>query len=409
MEIAVDVPHYFLCPISLQIMKDPVTLPSGATYDRASIEKWLFSAANPTCPLTKLPLSAADPDLLTPNHTLRRLIQAWCTLNSSHGIERFPTPKPPITRTHVLKLLNSSSADSLSSRLNCLRRLRSLAADSETNRRCILSAGAADFLASLLTDSINSDDDSVTACDEALSALHNLLLSDADFKPLTRNREFFDSLAEVMKQGSYESRAYAVMVLRSMVEAADPLEITHLGSELFVQIVQILKDQPSKQTSRAALQILIRAGQSGRNRVKAVEAGAVGALVEILLAAPDRRVCEMALTAAELLCGCAEGRAALLGHGGGIAVVSKKILRVSQMGSERAVRILHWIAKFSGSVAVLREMLELGIVAKLCLVLQVESGSKTKEKAREILKMHSRVWRNSPCIPLNLASSFPVN
>lgn len=142
--------------------------------------------------------------------------------------------------------------------------------------------------------------------------------------------------------------------------------------------------------------------------MKAVDAGGVGALVEILLAAPERRVWEMALTTVDLLCGCADGRAALLGHGGGMAVVSKKILRVSQVGSERAVRILFSVAKYSGSPAILMEMTQLGIVAKLCLVLQVESGSKTKEKAKEILKMHARVWRNSPCIPLKLASSYPA-
>lgn len=212
-------------------------------------------------------------------------------------------------------------------------------------------------------------------------------------------------------QGTRESsRAYVVLILKSIFEVADPLQLSFLKSDLFVRIVEILKDRSSsQQILKAALGILIAACPWGRNRVKAVEAGGVGVLVEILLATPERRVCEMTLTAMDLFCGCADGRAALLAHGGGMAVVSKKILRVSQVGSEKAVRVLYWVAKFSGSPAVLMEMAQLGIVAKLCLVLQIESGSKTKEKAREILKMHARVWKNSPCIPSKLASSYPPN
>lgn len=39
----IEVPKYFICPISLQIMKDPVTTITGITYDRDSIEHWLFT------------------------------------------------------------------------------------------------------------------------------------------------------------------------------------------------------------------------------------------------------------------------------------------------------------------------------------------------------------------------------
>ena len=84
-------PSYFLCPISLQIMRDPVTLPTGITYDRERIERWVFSCEHSTCPITKQPI---QPDAeLTPNHTLRRLIQGCCAANSEKGVERFPTPR----------------------------------------------------------------------------------------------------------------------------------------------------------------------------------------------------------------------------------------------------------------------------------------------------------------------------
>lgn len=64
------------------------------------------------------------------------------------------------------------------------------------------------------------------------------------------------------------------------------------------------------------------------------------------------------------------------------------------------------VAKYSGEAAVVREMAEVGVVAKMCLVLQVEVDGKTKERAKEILKLHAAAWKGSPCVPSNLYSSF---
>ena len=420
----IDVPSFFLCPISLEIMKDPVTVSTGITYDRESIEKWLFSRKNKTCPVTKQPLSSSDFTDLTPNHTLRRLIQAWCTMNASHGIERIPTPKPPASKNQIAELLRDASHSPMM-QIRCLRRLKSIASGSEMNKRCMEAAGAVQFLASVVMNNIdcaslpesdaNSDDDEEfdlknSPGDEALSMLHNLHVSEAGLKSLIgfRNGEFIESLTRVMKKGTYESRAYAVFLLKSMSEVGDSVHLLHLRTELFVELVQVLKDQISQKASKATLYTLIQTCPYGRNRIKAVEAGAVTVLIELLLDSKERKPCEMMLVLLELLCQCAEGRAQLLSHGAGLAIVSKKTLRVSTMAKDRAVRILLSISKFSATPGIVQEMLKLGVVAKLCLMLQVDSGNKAKEKAREILKLHARAWRNSPCIPTNLASAYPV-
>ncbi|RDY00714.1 E3 ubiquitin-protein ligase PUB22, partial [Mucuna pruriens] len=416
MDNEIDVPSFFICPISLEIMKDPVTVSTGITYDRESIETWLFSKKNKTCPVTKQPL--LDYTDLTPNHTLRRLIQAWCTMNASHGIERIPTPKPPVNKNQISKLLKDASH----SPLTCLGRLKSIASGSETNKRCMEASGAVEFLASIV---INNNIDSSSSLeadpneafelktniiDEALSLLHNLHLSEQGLKTLLsfKNGEFIQSLTRVMKKGFFESRAYAVFLLKSMSDVADPVQLLHLSQELFVELVQVLKDQISEKTSKATLQTLIQFSLWGRNRIKAVEAGTVPVLIELLLDCKERKPCEMMLVLLETLCQCAEGRAELLSHGAGLAIVSKKILRVSMLANDRAIKILLFVSKFSATPHVVQEMLKLGVVAKLCLVLQVDSGNKAKEKAREILKLHARSWRNSPCVPSNLFSSYPA-
>ncbi|KAK1389713.1 E3 ubiquitin-protein ligase PUB22 [Heracleum sosnowskyi] len=209
-----------------------------------------------------------------------------------------------------------------------------------------------------------------------------------------------------MKSENYESRTYSILLLKSIFSVVDQVEMMTFRGELFKEIVHVLKDEISPKASKAALQLLINLCPVGRNRLKASEAGAVQVIVDFLLSHPsDRRFSELALTVLDLLCQCAEGRLELLKHGAGLSVVSKRILRVSRFASDRGVRIIHSIAKFSGSSSsVLQEMLQLGVVSKLCLVLQMDCGSKTKEKATEILKMHSRAWKNSPCLPMNLPS-----
>ncbi|XP_059428350.1 E3 ubiquitin-protein ligase PUB23-like [Corylus avellana] len=396
----IDVPPFFLCPISLELMKDPVTVSTGITYDRESIEKWLFSRKNNTCPATKQALPN-DCDL-TPNHTLRRLIQSWCTMNASHGVERIPTPKPPISKTQIANLLNDAKSPHLNSK--CLQKLRSIASESAANKRCMEAAGAVEFLASIVSSTTVEEASSA----DALSILYSLQLSEAALKNLIgKNGEFIKSLIRVMQRGSYESRAYSILLLKSMMAVADPMQMIRLETEFFVEIVQVLHDQISQQASSAALKLLIQLSPWGRNRIKAVNGGAVSVLIGLLLDSSERRACEMMLMVVDILCGCAEGRAELLEHAAGLAIVSKKIMRVSQVATDKAVRILLSVSKFSATPAVVQEMLQLGVVAKLCLMFQMDCENKAKEKAREILKLHARAWRNSSCIPKNLLSSYP--
>ncbi|XP_042474998.1 E3 ubiquitin-protein ligase PUB23-like [Macadamia integrifolia] len=401
----VDVPSYFLCPISQEIMRDPVTVSSGITYDRESIERWISSSKNTsTCPVTRQPLSS-DTDLI-PNHSLRRLIQAWCTLNASKGIERIPTPKLPVDKAQIIKLLNEGNA--LQHQMRCLQSLRSIANENERNRRCLESAGAVEFLATIVA----NEDSSSSNDEEALYILYRLQISEAGLKKLIIRRsngeDFIETLMRVLQHGTYPSRAYAALLLKSMFEVCDPIYLMALRVEHFAQIVNVLRDQISKQASKASLQIMVEICHWTRNRIKAVEAGAVSVLIEILLeTTTEKRDSEMVLVVLDQLCGCAEGRAELLGHGAGIAVVSKKILRVSHLATERGVRILSSISRFYPTSFVLQEMLQVGVVSKLCLVLQVDCSLITKEKAKEMLKLHSRVWKNSSCIPVHLLSSYP--
>ncbi|KAL1367578.1 hypothetical protein HN51_021645 [Arachis hypogaea] len=73
-----SIPPYFRCPLSLELMMDPVIVASGQTYDRQSIQKWLDNGLN-VCPKTRQKLNHMN---LTANYTVKAMIANWCQENS---------------------------------------------------------------------------------------------------------------------------------------------------------------------------------------------------------------------------------------------------------------------------------------------------------------------------------------
>eukprot|EP01018_Ginkgo_biloba_P012478 Gb_02490 [translate_table: standard] len=407
-EVLVEIPSYFVCPISLQLMRDPITVCTGVTYDRESIEKWIYSCGKKTCPATMQVLENHD---LTPNHTLRRLIQGWCDANSSKGVVRIPTPRPPVDSTQVAKLLHDVECPPF--QVNALKKLRGLVAESERNRRCISAAGACDVLISVIEmHSVEMDQngcfEGATACEEALGALYCLAASDESAELLAVRPKCIRSMAWILKRGSCNARFHAAMLFKNIsMTATQELEM-NANDDLFEGLLELLTEEVSHQATIAALEVLMAICPTRKNRIKAIEAGAVSALIE-LLPESQRRTCEKMLALLDVLCGCAEGRAAMTDHAMGIAVISKKILRVSQVGTEKAVRILWSLCKFSPTPRVIHEMMQVGAVPKLCMLLQLHCTSKTRLKAKEVLKLHGKNWRSSPCIPLHLLNIYPSN
>uniref|UniRef100_A0A3Q3EJZ0 WD repeat, SAM and U-box domain-containing protein 1 n=1 Tax=Labrus bergylta TaxID=56723 RepID=A0A3Q3EJZ0_9LABR len=68
-----EAPDEFLCPITRELMRDPVIASDGYSYERESIESWV-RGRNKTSPMTNLPLQTS---LLTPNRSLKMAISRW--------------------------------------------------------------------------------------------------------------------------------------------------------------------------------------------------------------------------------------------------------------------------------------------------------------------------------------------
>lgn len=87
-------PGHFFCPISLNIMRDPVVVAAtGQTYDRPCIQRWLQQGNN-SCPATGLPLT--PPVSLVDNVALRNSIEEWAEKHAPWllGSDRRVKPLP---------------------------------------------------------------------------------------------------------------------------------------------------------------------------------------------------------------------------------------------------------------------------------------------------------------------------
>ncbi|XP_052648964.1 WD repeat, SAM and U-box domain-containing protein 1 isoform X3 [Harpia harpyja] len=71
--VSVTIPDEFLCPITRELMKDPVIASDGYSYEREAMENWI-STRRRSSPMTNLPLPSL---ILTPNRTLKMAISRW--------------------------------------------------------------------------------------------------------------------------------------------------------------------------------------------------------------------------------------------------------------------------------------------------------------------------------------------
>ena len=404
----IEIPEYFICPISLQIMKDPVTAITGITYDRESIEHWLFRGNNNAeCPVTKQPLPK-DLDL-TPNHTLRRLIQAWCADNSAYGIDRIPTPKAPLSKLQIIKLIKDLWKPELQTKT--LIRLEVFAAENERNRKCMAEAGVPRALLTYIVKCC--DKNQVGGLEGALIILHffkitseYMKLSAFEIDKIVESFTWVLALDDESIENHKEIKSHALRILKNIIQAASSKFLQRLKPQFFQNIIRVLKQRViAQQGVNAALQLMLDACPSGRNRMMMVESGAVFELIELELTASEKKTTELILGILFHLCSCADGRAQFLSHRAAIAVVTKRIMQVSPAADDRAILILSLICKFSGNFNfVVQEMLRVGTVSKLCSFLQVDCAAYLKDKAREILRSHYDEWKDSPCIDASVLS-----
>eukprot|EP00250_Pteridium_aquilinum_P008494 c17992_g3_i1 orf=496-2496(+) len=306
------IPDDFRCPISLELMKDPVIVATGQTYERTCIQKWL-DAGKKTCPKTQQALAHL---ILTPNYVLKSLIAQWC---ETHGIE-LPKKPPSGERQTIDVLLQKLSLGQPDVQRAAAGELRMLAKRNAENRVCIAEAGAIPLLVKLL-----SSPDPRTQ-EHAVTALLNLSIHDGN-KGAIVSSGAIDPVVEVLKSGSMEARENAAATLFSL-SVVDDNKVTIGASGAIPALVTLLRDgtlRGKKDAATALFNLSIFQG----NKARAVRALVVPPLMQ-LLKEPSSDMVDESLAILAILATHQEGRAAI-----GQASATPVLVELIQTGSPR--------------------------------------------------------------------------
>lgn len=389
LDLGIQIPYHFRCPISLELMRDPVIVGTGQTYDRSSIESWA-ATGNTTCPVTRLPLTDFT---LIPNHTLRRLIQEWCVANRSYGVERIPTPKQPADPVMVRSLLNQAASESNSrhARLSALRRLRGLARDSDKNRSVISTHNAREVLLGVLFTETNSNSSELNL--ESLAVLSSFPLSESECLLVSSDPDRISYLISLLSHSSIDVRVNSASLLENVVAGTrSPEHRAEISKhdEIFDRIVGILNYPLTyPRAMKVGIKALFALCLVKQHRHKAVEAGAVEALID-RLADFEKCDAERALATIELLCRIPQGCAAFASHALIVPLLVKIILKISDRATEYAAGAL--LSLCSAAERLQREAVAAGVLTQLLLLVQSDCTERAKRKAQMLLKLLRDSW-----------------
>lgn len=374
------IPNDFRCPISLEIMKDPVIVSTGQTYERSCIEKWL-QAGHGTCPKTQQTLSSMA---LTPNYVLRSLIAQWC---ESNGVE--PPKRPgtsqaskatsacsPAERTEIENLLRKLTCGTPEEQRSAAGEVRLLAKRNTDNRMAIADAGAIPLLVGLL-----STPDSRTQ-EHAVTALLNLSIWENN-KGSIMSYGAVPGIVNVLKRGSMEARENAAATLFSL-SVIDENKVLIGASGAIPPLVTLLSEgtqRGKKDAATALFNLCIYQGNKGR----AVRAGVVPTLMR-LLTEPGGGMVDEALAILAILASHPEGKAAI-GAAEAVPVLVEVIRGGTPRNRENAAAVLvHLCSNDQQHIA---KAQELGVMDPL-LDLARNGTDRGKRKASQLLERINR-------------------
>lgn len=375
------IPDDFRCPISLEMMRDPVIVSSGQTYERTCIEKWI-EGGHSTCPKTQQALTSTT---LTPNYVLRSLIAQWCEAND------IEPPKPPSSlRPRKVSSFSSpaeaNKIEDLMWRLaygnpedqrSAAGEIRLLAKRNADNRVAIAEAGAIPLLVGLLS----TPDSRIQ--EHSVTALLNLSICENN-KGAIVSAGAIPGIVQVLKKGSMEARENAAATLFSL-SVIDENKVT-IGALGAIPPLVVLLNEGTQRGKKDAATALFNLCIYQGNKGKAIRAGVIPTLTR-LLTEPGSGMVDEALAILAILSSHPEGKA-IIGSSDAVPSLVEFIRTGSPRNRENAAAVLVHLC--SGDPQHLVEAQKLGLMGPL-IDLAGNGTDRGKRKAAQLLERISRL------------------
>ncbi|KAK9048151.1 hypothetical protein SSX86_032885 [Deinandra increscens subsp. villosa] len=384
-------PEDFRCPISLELMTDPVTVSTGQTYDRVSIQKWLKSG-NLICPKTGEKLATAE---LVPNLNLRKVIQQYCI---DHGvpISKFQSQSRDISSTILPG--SPSCAESIKFLTDYLvRRLRNgtekqksrsafeirlLAKSNIYNRLCLIGSGAIPPLLTLL-----SSPDSTTQ-ENAIAGLLKLSKHTNGKKEII-NHFGLNPIVKVLTTGlKQESKQIAAATIFYLSSVVTNQKLIGENPDAIPGLIDLIKTGTScaKKNSLAALfGILLYP----RNHQTALESGIIPLLSHLISTSQKPEIVTDSLAVVATLAESFDGSETILKASSLPLIIKTLQTSPSRAAKEYCVSILLALCNNLGTEVVAVLASNTNLIGFL-YTLSTTGGSQGSKKARSLIRIIHR-------------------
>ncbi|KAK1377914.1 RING-type E3 ubiquitin transferase [Heracleum sosnowskyi] len=396
-----NIPDEYRCPISLDLMRDPVIVASGHTYDRNSISQWI-NTGHHTCPKSAQRLIHMA---LIPNYALKSLIHQWCEENnititestSPSDLDRSSGKRDLQEKTvdHISATKTASDAVKMTAEFlvgklatgspdiqrQAAYELRLLAKTGMENRRMIAEAGAIPFLVTLL----GSNESRIQG--NAVTALLNLSIFDNN-KILIMSAGSLDSIVHVLQSGkTMEARENAAATIFSLSMVDDYKVIIGAHPKAIPALVELLGDGTTA-GKRDAATALFNLAVYNVNKASVVVSGAIPLLIDLLM--DDKAgITDDALAVLALLLGCSEGLEEIRKSRVLVPLLIDLLRYGSPKGKENSITLLLGLCKDSGEEVARRLLMNPRSIPSL-QSLAADGSLKARRKADALLRLLNR-------------------
>ncbi|GMI99474.1 plant U-box 19 [Hibiscus trionum] len=381
-------PEDFRCPISLELMIDPVTVSTGQTYDRSSIHKWL-KAGHTICPKTGEKLTSTE---LVPNTNLRKLIHQFC---ADHGVSLAKTGKKSrdITRTIVpgspaaaeamkflSKLLGRKLIFGPSEQKNkAAYEIRLLAKSNIYNRSCLIEAGTIPPLLNLLY-SFNK-----SMQENAIGALLKLS-KHASGKKVMVESGGLRSIVAVLKRGmSLEARQIAAATIFYLSSVKGYRKLIGEMDEAIPALVDLIKEGTPCGRKNAVVALFGLVLYPG-NRQRAIDSGTVPLLLETVASLDKHELVTDSVALLATLAESFDGTFEIL-RASSLPLITRILqTSTSQAAKEHCVSILLCCCNNGGDEAISVLAKDPSVMSSL-YSLTTDGTAQASKKARSLIKI----------------------
>lgn len=380
----------FCCPISLEMMKDPVVISTGQTYDRESISKWM-EGGHLTCPKTGQKLVHTQ---LVPNRPLRNLIIRWCMANgiSYNPLENADSSSESAvaaswsksvaeaTKATVGLLLDQLANGMPRAKTVAALEIRLLAKTGKESRACIAEAGAIPLLKMLL-----SSLDAV-AQENSITAMLNLSIYDKNKSRIMDVEGCLGAIVEVLRFGlTTEARENAAATLFSL-SAVHEFKKEIAEKQGAIEALAGLVRHGTPRGEKDAVTALYNLSTHTENCASMIDSGAVSVLVEALR---NEGVCEEAAGALALIVRQPTGAEAVGNEERAVSGLIEMMRCGTPRGKENAVAALLELCR-GGGAATTEKVVNAPSLASLLQSILFTGTKRARRKAASLARVFQR-------------------